>query len=315
MSNKPVIGITMGDPSGIGPEVTLKAISQLGRGLTGRIVVIGNSLVLSRLRDFQRRNFDLVDLDNVTRADFAYGKISPIFGNASIAYLDQALELLREGRISGLVTAPVSKEAINLTGRKFSGHTEYLANKTKTRKFAMMFVADKLKITLVTRHIPLKQVCAKINAGNIQDAISLTVDFLKKYYHISHPRIAVCGLNPHAGEGGLLGKEEEMVIKPAIEKAKRYSRFIFGPFAGDTIFLKAAAGGYDAVIAMYHDQGMIPLKVLAFNSGVNVTIGLPFIRTSPCHGTAFDIAGKNKADASSMLSAIKLTACLCQKSV
>lgn len=310
-----MIGITMGDPAGIGPEVTLKAICALSRKQSQNLVVIGDRFVLSKSLKLNSGNFALIDLNNVARANFAFGKISPTYGRAAIVYLDKALQLLKEGRINALVTAPVSKEAINLAGIKFSGHTEYLANKTKTKKFAMMFVADNLKVTLVTRHIPLNKVSAEINIDNIGKAIILTVDFLKKYYHLKQPRIAVCGLNPHAGEGGLLGREEERVIKPAIAKAKEFSKFIFGPLASDTVFLKSSTDKFDAIIAMYHDQGMIPIKQLAFNSSVNVTLGIPFVRTSPCHGTAFDIAGKGQADCSSMLSAIKLAAVLAKKSL
>lgn len=314
MSNKQIIGITMGDPAGIGPEVTLKAIYRLNQNQREKILVIGSGFVLAKNPIFRRLNFELVDVDNVSRANFAKGKISPSFGHAALEYIDKGLELLKVRAINALVTAPVSKEAINLAGFKFSGHTEYLAQKTHTKKFAMMFVANKLKVVLVTRHLPLKKVPPEINKGKIIETALLTRNFLKDYYRIKTPRIAVCGLNPHAGEDGLFGKEEEDIIKPAIAQTKRQIKFIFGPFASDTLFLPSQSKRFDAIIAMYHDQGMIPVKTLAFNSCVNVTLGLPFIRTSPCHGTAFDIAGKNKADCSSMLAAIKLASSLLHKS-
>lgn len=313
MSNKLKLAITIGDPSGIGPEVTLKAILRLSRRQLERVVVIGSKFVLSKFSRIKSGEFELIDLDNVDRANFAFGKIRPEFGRAALGYLDKALELWKSGKINSLVTAPVSKEAINLAGMKFSGHTEYLASKTKAKKIAMMFVAHKLKIALVTRHLALKDVPRRITKGNIIDTILLTSKFLKNNYGIRRPRIAVCGLNPHAGEGGLLGDEEEKIIKPAIIKARNYADFVYGPFPADTLFLKVAE--FDAIIAMYHDQGMIPIKISAFSSCVNVTLGLPFIRTSPCHGTAFDIAGKNKADYSSMLCAIQLASFLDRKSL
>jgi len=314
MSSSPKIGITIGDPSGIGPEVTLKAIARLSSAQEKNIVIIGDSFVLSKISGFKKTNARLIDLQNVSRTNFAWGKISPCFGSAAKQYLDKALELLKRGAINCLVTAPVSKEAISLSGCKFSGHTEYLAQKTRTKQFAMMFYAGKLRVTLVTRHIPLNQVANKISPRNILESIMLTDSFLRKFLRIRNPRIVVCGLNPHAGEDGLLGKEEGRIIKPALAKARKYNRFIVGPLPGDTVFIPAHFKKFDAVIAMYHDQGMIPVKALAFDSCVNVTLGLPFIRTSPCHGTAFDIAGKNIADPSSMLSAIKLAASLSGKS-
>jgi len=315
MLNKPSIGITIGDPSGIGPEVTLKAISRLTPSQISSILVIGDGNALSRVAGLRKIKFELIDLKNIRGANFAFGKISPIFGRCSVEYLEKYLELFKRKSINALVTAPISKEAINLAGFKFPGHTEFLAKKTNTRKFAMMFVAGKLKVALVTRHISLSEVPREINQKKISDTIILTVDFLKKYYRLKSPRIALCGLNPHAGEDGLLGKEEDRIIKPAIAKAKSYAKFIFGPLSSDTVFLKSHRNRFDAIIAMYHDQGMIPVKTLSFDTAVNVTLGLPFVRTSPCHGTAFDIAGKNIANPYPMLSAIQLAISLSKKSL
>ena len=205
------------------------------------------------------------------------------------------------------MTGPVSKSAIRSSGAaKFTGHTEYLAHKTRTKDFAMMFVGESLRVTLVTRHIALKSVPSSINTDAVYRAIALTHKYLKRYFAISSPRIGVAGLNPHAGEGGLFGNEEARFIIPAIKKASRRMAGITGPIPADIIFHEALNEKFDAVIAMYHDQGLAPFKMLYFNRGVNLTLGLPFIRTSPDHGTAFDIAGKGIADPSSMIEAIKL---------
>ena len=321
----------MGDPSGVGSEVILKAIKSPQISRLGKIVIIGDSFIFSKVSGFRSRfiplekrksknyslmglkNAELIDLGNVRRKDFSFGKISPAYGKASIEYLDCALGLINNGNIDCLITAPISKEAINLAGYKYSGHTEYLKSKTGARKIAMMFATEKLKVTLVTRHLSLKDAIRKLSPDKILDAISLTRDCLKRQFGIKTPKIAVCALNPHAGEAGLLGSEEIKIIAPTIKRAKLKYKNIFGPYPCDTIFHEAIQDKYDAVIAMYHDQGLIPLKTLFFNSAVNITLGLSFIRTSPCHGTAFDIAGKNVADPTSMIEAIKLTAKLCRK--
>ncbi|MFZ5801287.1 MAG: 4-hydroxythreonine-4-phosphate dehydrogenase PdxA [Candidatus Omnitrophota bacterium] len=290
-SNNPIVGITIGDPKGIGPEVTLKAIGRL-KEKKARIVVIGSGSVLRKLTGGKLQGFELVDLEDASCPAFAY--------------LEKAVALLKQKKIDRLVTAPVSKAAINAAGIKFSGHTEYLAKRFKVRDFAMLFVAAKLKVALVTRHIPLREVSRRISPERIIKTVLLTANFLKRHYQIKGPRIAVCGLNPHAGEGGLLGEEELSVMAPAIQRLKAQLKNIYGPLPSDTVFLPAAQGKFDAVVAMYHDQAMIPIKTLAFAKAVNVTLGLPFIRTSPAHGTAFDIAGKNLADPASMFEALKL---------
>jgi len=313
--DKPTIGISMGDPSGIGPEVILKAVKSSQISRLGKIVIIGDSFVFSKVSGSRSglKRCELIDLGNVSRKGFSFGKVSPGYGRASIEYLDCALGLLDNGNINCLVTAPISKEAINLAGYKYSGHTEYLKEKTGARKIAMMFAAEKLKVTLVTRHLSLKKAIASLSPDKILDAISLTCDCLKRQFRIKNPRIALCALNPHAGESGLLGDEEIKIIRPAIKTARKKYGNIFGPYPCDTLFYEAMQNKYDAVIAMYHDQGMIPMKTLFFKKSVNLTLGLPFVRTSPCHGTAFDIAGKNVADSTSMIEAIKLAAKLCRK--
>ena len=228
----------------------------------------------------------------------------------SLLFLDKAIELLKHNDISALVTAPVCKEAINGLGVSFRGHTEYLAEAFHIKRYDMMFVTPKLKTIIVTRHIPIDQVSKALSIKKILDTIELTDQVLRKDFRIKSPRIGVCGLNPHAGEGGLMGKEEATKIIPAIKKARQKGINVTGPLSGDTAFYARKAEGFDTIIAMYHDQGLIPVKTLAFNQAVNLTIGLPFIRTSPAHGTAFDIAGKNKADASSMREAIQLASVL-----
>lgn len=300
----------MGDPSGIGPEVIAKAIRRLKPKPNVKFLLIGDKFVFNKFIKRLPGNCRILDLNNVGRANFAKGKISPNFGKSSLEYLEIACELLKNKVIDALVTAPVSKEAINLSGIKFQGHTEYLAEYFKVKNYAMMFVADKIKVVTITRHIPINKVSAALSKENIYAQILLSHLYLKKYFKIKNPKIAVCGLNPHAGESGLMGKEEELVIDPAIKKAKNKFINCFGPLPSDTVFREALKGKYDCIIAMYHDQAMIPIKTLFFNKVVNLTIGLPFIRTSPAHGTAFDIAGKNMADCGSMLEAIKLACTL-----
>jgi len=314
--NKPRIVITIGDPSGIGPEVTLKALaSPKVRGLAN-FVVIGNTFVIEKVMRDLKLPFSgrMINIDNIPPEAFSYGRSSPVFGRASIQYLDKALGMLNSGQADSLVTAPINKASIDSAGfRGFKGHTEYMAEKTHTKDVAMMFVGPKLKITLVTRHMALSDVSKRLSGRAIVSAISLTDKYLKKFFRIRNPKIGIAGLNPHAGEGGMFGREELNIIAPAIRKAARSIGGLSGPISPDVIFNAAMDGAYDAVVAMYHDQALIPFKLLYFNTGVNLTLGLPFVRTSPDHGTAFDIAGKGAADPSSMIEAIALTARLSGK--
>lgn len=281
-----MIGVTLGDPAGIGPEVVERALRD------ARIQPIRNQLRL--IGDFRQ----------VHRV--RQGKISASAGNFAYQNLQEAIALCRSGEIHALVTAPASKEAIVKAGYPFRGHTEFLEEKTKTRQTVMFFVDERLKVALVTRHLPVKEVHKVLTASLVEITIQITAQSLKKYWKVSKPRIGVCGLNPHAGEGGLFGSEEKKVILPAIRKVQKRFPGVAGPLAGDSVFHQAFHGRYDAVVAMYHDQGLAPFKLLAYDTGVNVTLGLPFIRTSPDHGTAFDIAGKNKANPNSMIEAILL---------
>lgn len=299
----------MGDPSGIGPAITSKAVNKL-KGLAD-FVVIGDEWVFKKAQSakaWKAQNYKFIDLNNVTQQSFSFGKIKAEYGRASMEYLDKALELAKNREIDCLVTTPISKEAINLAGFSYSGHTEYLAKNTHTRDFVMMLLNKSLRISLVTRHIPLRDVPAQVNEDRISKTIFLTHRALKQIFKIKNPRVVVCGLNPHASDNGLIGKEENRVIKPAIEKLRAKFRInINGPISSDVAIYQAKCGQYDAVIAMYHDQALIPLKFSADFTGVNMTLGLPFVRTSPLHGTAFDIAKDYRlAHPASLVEAIKL---------
>jgi 4-hydroxythreonine-4-phosphate dehydrogenase len=312
-SSKQRILVTMGDPAGIGPEVTVKALSDPLISKLAHFQVIGDFFVIDKIRKSLRAKpeISLMDLANVNTTNFAFGIQKPAFGKAAMEYIDKALELLKAGEADALVTAPVNKSSIRSAGfKEFEGHTEYLAKMTASNEFAMMFVGKDLKITLVTRHIALKDVPGAITADLICRTIRLTHEHLKKYFGIEGPRIAVAGLNPHASDNGLFGDEEERIIIPAIKKASIGIKNIYGPLPADVVFYEALRGEFDAVVAMYHDQALAPFKTLYFNDGVNMTLGLPFIRTSPDHGTAFDIAGKGIADPTSMKEAIKLACSL-----
>ena len=302
------VGITIGDPSGIGPAVTLKAISRL-KGLAD-FVVIGDEWVFSKLRSLESgfRNIKRIDLNNIDRKHFEFGKVKAEYGRASIEYLDKALALLEEDEIDCLVTAPISKEAVALSGLKnFSGHTGYLALKTGTKHHAMLLLNKYLKISLLTEHIRLKKVSAELSREKLRQNIFLVEEALKGLFCIPKPRLVICAVNPHASDNGLLGDEENRIIKPALRSLKTKIPNLEGPLSADVALKKLKGGLYDAAIAMYHDQALIALKVLGDETGVNMTLGLPFVRTSPLHGTAFDLARTPLlAKPCSMMEAIKL---------
>lgn len=301
------IGITMGDPSGVGAEIIAKAVKALA-GLA-EFVIIGDKWVFDKCTSAQVlecSSIEFIDLGNVEHKNFTFGKIRAEYGRASMEYLDKAMELLKKKQIDCLVTAPISKEAINLAGFHYSGHTEYFTQKTNTKDSVMMLLNEQLKFALLTQHIPLKEVSLKLNQDKICRVVSLTYTALKKLFRIKNPRIVVCGLNPHGSDNGLIGNEENKIIKPAIERLKTKLKDIRGPMGADVAIARASKNEYDCIIAMYHDQALIPLKLLGGYTGVNITLGLPFVRTSPLHGTAFDIAGKNKVDSTSLIQAIKL---------
>jgi 4-hydroxythreonine-4-phosphate dehydrogenase len=305
-ASKGCIGITLGDPAGIGPEVTAMALANPSLRKLGDFILIGDQAAYRKYNPSNYRNFSFADLPTITPC--RAGKPNQASAQSSLNALNTAIKLLKEQKITRLVTAPVCKESIHRIEPSFHGHTEFLANAFGIKTVGMMFVAGRIRTIIVTRHIPLNSVSKAITATNIFETIALTDHALKKTFKIQKPVIAVCGLNPHAGEGGSIGKEEITKIIPAIQKARRLKIIVQGPFPADTLFSPEITRRFDAIIAMYHDQGLIPVKTLCFTKLVNLTIGLPFIRTSPAHGTAFDIAGKGKADPSSMCEAIKMAA-------
>jgi len=304
------VGLTLGDPAGIGPAIALKAIKKL-KGLAD-FIVIGDKWVLDKIPNSKSQipKGKLIDLDNVPHKNFKFGEVKAEYGRASLDYLDKALELIKNNEIDCLVTCPISKEAINLAGfTGFSGHTEYLAGATNTKHFAMMLLNKKLKISLVTRHIALREVSSQLNRAKLYETIAMTHKSLRELFCIKNPRLIVCGLNPHASDNGLIGKEENRIIKPVLIHLRKRLKGICldGPQAADVAILKASQKQYDCIIAMYHDQALIPLKISGGYTGVNLTLGLRFVRTSPLHGTAFDIASKpNLANPQSLIEAIRL---------
>ena len=315
----------MGDPSGIGPEVVLKAVAEAEVRDICQPVIIGDAQLLAhnaRTLDLQcgydivRRDEDLppqltepiiYHLNNI-QGHIEPGIESGNAGKAAGQYIEAAVELCAAGSIDAIATAPINKRALFLGGYSFPGHTEFLAHLTGTEDFAMGFVAANLRIVLISTHVPLAQAIELARRERFEKTIRLTDRELHRW-GIERPRIAVAALNPHGAEGGLFGIEEASEILPAIEACKaRDGINVSGPYSADTVFLRASRGEFDAVVACYHDQAMIPVKCLSFGEAVNVTLGLPFIRTSVDHGTAFDIAGKGIAEHSSMVEAIKLAA-------
>ncbi len=303
------VGITMGDPAGIGAEIIAKATSHRQIKKICRISVIGDKWVFDKVkgRASGPKDFQFIDLRNVAHKNFKFGRVKAQYGRASIEYLQKAVELVRKRQIDCLVTAPISKLAINLAGYKYNGHTEFLAQvfRKKKQDLVMMLLNRYLKISLVTRHIALKKLSPALSREQIYKTILVTYNALSSYFAIAQPRICAAALNPHAGEGGLLGMEEIELICPAVKRAAKSIIGISGPLPADSAFSAARQGQFDAVIAMYHDQALIPLKILDCESGVNLTLGLNFVRTSPLHGTGFDIAGKNIAGCGSLTAAIK----------
>lgn len=319
------IAITMGEPGGIGPEVIVKALSYAEIRDYCVPVVIGNAEIMkdavkltrlplkvksiSGLSESKPTAGIIEVLDVKTPSSFRKNVPSNNAGRAVVNYIKKAVELAMKKEVAAIVTAPISKESLKMAGCKWPGHTELLAELTETKEFAMMFVSDKLKVILATIHTPLKNVPKIIKEDIIFKTITLAERGMKML-GVDAPRIAVAGLNPHAGEAGILGDEEIKAILPAIKRARAMAMGfnVSGPYPPDVVFHKTYNGDFDIVVCMYHDQGLIPFKMLAFETGVNMTVGLPIIRTSPDHGTAFDIAWQNKANPSSMIEAVKLAA-------
>ncbi|WP_270181158.1 4-hydroxythreonine-4-phosphate dehydrogenase PdxA [Alkalihalobacillus sp. CinArs1] len=320
---KPIIAITMGDPSGVGPEIIVKSFQDKAVHENCDLFVIGDEKMLKRAIDvtgvdlqvrsitspeeasFTHGTIDVVDLDLVSE-DLPWGEVSKEAGNAAFRYLEKAISYANEQSIQGICTAPLNKEALHKAGHIYPGHTEILAELTNTKDFAMMLSAPGLRVIHVTTHIGLIDAVNKIDVERQYTVIKLAHETLQKA-GIEKPKIAVCGINPHAGENGLFGNgEEEEKIIPAVEKAQAEGIDVVGPLPADTLFFRAKRGDFDIVVAQYHDQGHGPIKVLGLESGVNITVGLPTIRTSVDHGTAFDIAGKNIADEKSLKEAIRM---------
>ena len=320
----PLIGITMGDPVGIGPEIIIKALSKqdihhmcqpliIGdeTALNMAINILGSHLKIRVTEDIGGEKYEpewinLYRVSRISPEHLSFGQPTGESSRYMVTYIKEGTRLALEGKISALVTCPINKEAMNLAGFGYSGHTELLAELTGAREYAMMFVSPSLRVVLVTIHCALCEVVKRLTAKAILSKIKITHQALKDYFRIKNPKIAVAALNPHGGEGGLFGKEEERIIRPAIQQANKMGIDTIGPLPSDSLFHQAIKGIYDVVVCMYHDQGLIPIKLLHFFEAVNVTLGLPIIRTSVDHGTAYDIAGKGIANPSSLISAVRL---------
>ncbi len=305
-----LIAITMGDAGGIGPEVALKAATNDDIKALCSVVMIGDRGVLSEaatLSGIDIEEVNIVEPFNIK--SFKKGIPSRESGLAAYHYIKHALQGCLRGEFSAMVTAPISKEALHLAGLQWPGHTEMLADLTDTKRYAMMLVGGPLKVILATTHIALRDVPEVLTEDTIYEKIILALE-AAVLLGIKSPVIAVAGLNPHCGEGGMFGDEEERIIRPAVERALSLGVQVRGPLPPDVVFRLAYTGSVDIVVSMYHDQGLIPLKMIAFESGVNVTVGLPVIRTSPDHGTAYDIAWSDRANPQSMIEAIKLAVML-----
>ncbi|MEJ8546944.1 4-hydroxythreonine-4-phosphate dehydrogenase PdxA [Brevibacillus borstelensis] len=322
INNKPIIAITMGDAAGVGPEIIMKALRDRAIYDACRPFVIGDAKMLERVKEIVSSDLivrpissveeavfapgivECLDLD-LLPADLPFGVVSAEAGNAAFRYLEKAIALASDKQIDAICTAPLNKEALHKGGNLYPGHTEILAKLTGTEDYSMMLSAPKLKVIHVTTHIGLIDAVKKINPERVYKVIKLAHETLQKAGY-AQPRICVCGINPHAGENGLFGYgEEEEKIVPAVEKAQQEGIQAVGPLPADTLFFRTVRGDFDIVVAMYHDQGHGPVKVLGLEAGVNITVGLPIIRTSVDHGTAFDIAGKGIADELSLKEAIR----------
>jgi len=324
-NEKPILGVTMGDPSGSGTEILVKALTTPEVRAICRPIVVGDAATMRQaarivgsdvpVRSVERVSdashddnvIEVVDLHNVDLAALQYGKVQAMSGEAAYQYIEKAVNLARAGEIAAVVTSAINKESLNLAGHHFAGHTEILAHLCGVKSVAMLLVAGNFRVSHVSTHCSLKEAIERAKKPRIMDVIRLTDEAVRRL-GIPRPRLAVAGLNPHSGEGGLFGDEEILEITPAVEAAKAEGFDVVGPVPPDTVFFRMTEGQYDAVVAMYHDQGHIPTKVLAFDTGVNVTLGLPIIRTSVDHGTVFGKAGKGTARPVSMIAALTLAA-------
>ena len=325
MKTKPRIAISLGDPNGIGPEVTLKSLQDSRLLKYVDPVIIGDANVLNtHLEHLQLRDLDIrvvrdladtapgdqvitvLDIGDGAETNVAFGEITEAAGALSMKAVERAVDLCMENVVDAMVTAPISKEAISMAGYQNRGHSGFIARRTNSKSHTMMMVSEELRVGLVTEHVPIWDVPKKITKEAILERVNIMSNSLINDFAVDRPRIAILGLNPHAGDGGLLGREEQDTIMPAIEASCEQGHLVFGPFPADGFFAVGGFRNYDAILAMYHDQGLIPFKTIAFGHGVNYTAGLPIVRTSPDHGTAFNIAGKGEASPASMRSAIYL---------
>ena len=324
--NRPIVGITMGDPVGIGPEIICNALNHPEIYNVARPLVIGDVRVLEKAKlitkspslivgvnapgagSYKPGCIDVLNSSAIDPESLVWGQPTKITGRAMEHYITIAIDLALNGDIAGIVTCPINKTALKLAGSQYHGHTELLADQTDTAQYAMMMAGDRLRVVLVTIHMALKKVPQSLSIENIMSVIETTDFSLKERFGIDRPKMAVAGLNPHAGEAGMFGDEEARFIEPAVNFSKKNGIDVSGPFPPDTVFISAMNGSFDAVVCMYHDQGLIPFKMIHFSDGVNTTLGLPIIRTSVDHGTAYDIAGKGIADPGSLIQAIHMAA-------
>lgn len=325
MSEQPIIAITMGDPTGVGPEITAKALARDEVWDCCRPIVVGDAGVLAKaialvavplaphpIAELTEARFDLsapdvLDLHNTDLSMLEPGKVSPVAGRASVDYVERAVELALAGQVDAIATGPINKAALRAAGIPYIGHTELLAALTGEERVTTMLTTPGLRVVHVTRHLPLREVAEHITHLRVLETLRLT-DAGLQGMGIPHPRLAVAALNPHGGDEGLLGREEIETIGPAVEAARAEGIEAHGPIPADSVFFRALRGEFDAVVAMYHDQGHIPIKTHGFERSVTVTLGLPIVRTSVDHGTAFDIAWKGLAHEESMVEAIRLAA-------
>ncbi len=312
------MAITMGDCNGIGPETVVKAVRQLQTEMEVCFLVIGDRRAFASEAEKQSMHEWAVLDDSTSRQPGTYvwqppcspiltpapGRVTAEAAVAAVAWIQAAVDLCLSGSADAMITAPICKEGLLKAGLHMPGHTEYLAELTGSKHVAMMLMGEGLRVVPATRHIPLKDVAHTLNEACIVEAVQMASDALT-WFDVPSKKVAVCGLNPHAGDGGALGDEEQTIVRPAIERALELGCDVTGPVPADVVFYQALRGDYGAVVAMYHDQGLAPLKLLAFDSGINITLGLPIIRTSPDHGTAFSIAGRGVASPASMLEAIR----------
>ena len=334
--NRPLIAITMGDPAGIGPEIALKALSRQDVYNVCKPVLIGDISILQKTSALLEGSVSIRSIDDVTRGFYKggtievvdigtisdgqvqSGKISKVAGDAAFQAVKKAIDLALSKQVAAIVTGPINKESLNLAGHHFAGHTEILAHFTGSKKYAMLLVNGNFRVIHVSTHVSLREACDRVKKDRILEVIQLLNNACRQF-GVEKPRLGIAGLNPHAGDGGLFGDEEINEIIPAIEQAKKLGFAVEGPVPADALFAKAKGGVYDGCVAMYHDQGHIPFKTEGFVwdadqqqmrsvQGVNITLGLPIIRTSVDHGTAFDIAGKGIASPDAMIAAIEYAA-------